>query len=148
VTVRPTPLVIAIDGPSGSGKSSVSRAVAQHLVLAYLDTGAMYRALTWWCLHEGVELEDQPAVARAAKDLPLQMGTDPSSPWVKVDGVGIDDAIRTTEISASVSKVATNLGVRDRAVPSPARPDSRVGRNQWGSGGRGPRHHDRGCAGR
>ena len=113
VTVRPTPLVIAIDGPSGSGKSSVSRAVAQHLVLAYLDTGAMYRALTWWCLHEGVELEDQPAVARAAKDLPLQMGTDPSSPWVKVDGVGIDDAIRTTEISASVSKVATNLGVRD-----------------------------------
>ena len=58
VTARTTALVIAIDGPSGSGKSSVSRAVAQYLVLAYLDTGAMYRALTWWCVQEGVDLED------------------------------------------------------------------------------------------
>ena len=106
------PLVIAIDGPSGSGKSSVSRAVAQRLDLAYLDTGAMYRALTWWCFQQGVDLEDQPAVARAAKDLPLQMGTDPSSPSVQVGGVAIDEAIRTTEISESVSKVAINLGVR------------------------------------
>ena len=74
------PLVIAIDGPSGSGKSSVSRAVAQRLDLAYLDTGAMYRALTWWCAQQGVDIEDQDAVARAAKDLPLLMDTDPRSP--------------------------------------------------------------------
>ena len=113
MTARPVPLVIAIDGPSGSGKSSVSRAVAQRLDLAYLDTGAMYRALTWWCAAQGIDLEDQSAVARAAKDLPLKMGTDPSSASVQVAGVVINEAIRTTVISESVSKVATNLGVRD-----------------------------------
>jgi cytidylate kinase len=112
VISRPKPLVIAIDGPSGSGKSSVSRAVAQRLDLAYLDTGAMYRALTWWCAQQGVDLEDLDAVAQAAKDLPLRMETDPSSPSIQVAGVVIDEAIRTTEISASVSKVATNLAVR------------------------------------
>jgi cytidylate kinase len=104
--------VIAIDGPSGSGKSSVSRAVAQHLGLAYLDTGAMFRALTWWCVEQGVDLQDQPAVARAARELPLQMGTDPGCPSVRVGGVLVDDAIRSTAISESVSAVATNLGVR------------------------------------
>jgi CMP/dCMP kinase len=113
MTAPSMPLVIAIDGPSGSGKSSVSRAVAQRLDLAYLDTGAMYRALTWWCLQRGIDLEDQPAVTQAAKDLPLRMGTDPSSPSVQVGGVMINEAIRATVISESVSKVAINLGVRD-----------------------------------
>jgi CMP/dCMP kinase len=112
MTARPLPLVIAIDGPSGSGKSSVSRAVAQRLDLAYLDTGAMYRALTWWCSQRGVDLDDQTAVARAARELPLHMGTDPASPSVQVAGVVIDEAIRTSEVSESVSKVATNLEVR------------------------------------
>jgi len=90
----------------------VSRAVAQRLKLAYLDTGAMYRALTWWCAQTGVDLDDHPAVARAARALPLQMGTDPDSPSVHVAGEAIDEAIRTSEISESVSKVATNLEVR------------------------------------
>jgi cytidylate kinase len=108
-----TPLVIAIDGPSGVGKSSVSRAVAQRLGLAYLDTGAMYRALTWWCLEKGVDLDDQPAVTRAAHSFSLEMGTDAGAPSVQVDGELIDQAIRTTLISESVSKVAVNLGVRD-----------------------------------
>ena len=108
----PPPLVIAIDGPSGSGKSSVSKAVAQRLALAYLDTGAMYRALTWWCVEQGVDLLDQPAVALAAIALPLHMGTDPGSPSVRVGGVAIDEAIRTTAISEQVSKVAVNIGVR------------------------------------
>lgn len=112
MTARPTPLVIAIDGPSGSGKSSVSRAVAQRLDLAYLDTGAMYRALTWWCAQQGVDLEDESAVARAAADLPLHMGMNPNSSSVQVAGVVIDEAIRTREISESVSTVATNLEVR------------------------------------
>lgn len=112
MTARLKPLVIAIDGPSGSGKSSVSKAVAVRLDLAYLDTGAMYRALTWWCAEQGVDLDDESAVARAAKDLPLHMGTNPSSPTVQVGGVAIDQAIRTSEISGSVSKVATNLEVR------------------------------------
>jgi CMP/dCMP kinase len=112
VTAPPSPLVIAIDGPSGSGKSSVSIAVAQRLALAYLDTGAMYRALTWWCFQQGVSLEDQPAVARAARELPLFMGTDPGSPSVQVGGIAIDEAIRTTLISEAVSKVAINIEVR------------------------------------
>lgn len=106
------PLVVAIDGPSGSGKSSVSRQVAQRLELAYLDTGAMYRALTWWCLQQGVDLDDQAAVAAAAEDLPLVVGTDPADPHTMVDGQDIDDQIRTTAISESVSAVATNLPVR------------------------------------
>ena len=112
MTAQPPPLVIAIDGPSGSGKSSVSRAVALRLGLAYLDTGAMFRALTWWCVQQGVDLQDQPAVARAARELPLQMGTDPGCPSVRVGGVLVDDAIRSTAISETVSAVATNLGVR------------------------------------
>jgi cytidylate kinase len=112
MTARRVPLVIAIDGPSGSGKSSVSRAVALRLDLAYLDTGAMYRALTWWCAQQGVDLQDQLAVARAARDLPLRMVTDPRAPSVQVAGVVIDEAIRMTAISELVSKVATNLGVR------------------------------------
>ncbi len=106
------PLVIAIDGPSGVGKSSVSKAVAQRLHLAYLDTGAMYRALTWWCVQQGLDLQDELAVASAAKALPLLMGTDPDAPSVGVGGVRIDEAIRATAISESVSKVATNLAVR------------------------------------
>ena len=113
MTARSARLVIAIDGPSGSGKSSVSRAVAQRLGVAYLDTGAMYRALTWWCLETDVDLDDRDSVARAAIELPLHMDTDPAAPSVQVAGVVIDEAIRTTAISALVSKVATNLGVRE-----------------------------------
>jgi cytidylate kinase len=112
VTEPAAALVIAIDGPSGSGKSSVSRAVARGLGLAYLDTGAMFRALTWWCLHEQVDLDDLEAVAEAARRLPLTMGTDPTVPSVQVGGVPVDEAIRSTEISSAVSRVATNLEVR------------------------------------
>ena len=106
------PLVVAIDGPSGSGKSSVSRAVARELGVGFLDTGAMYRALTWWCLEEGVDLDDRAAVAQAARDLPLEMGTDPAAPQVWVSGREINQDIRTTRVSEVVSRVATNTDVR------------------------------------
>jgi len=106
------PLTIAIDGPSGSGKSSVSRAVARRLGVGYLDTGAMYRALTWWCLERDLDLTDADAVAAAARELPLEIGTDPDAPTVSVDGTDVSAAIRTTEVSTAVSAVATNLGVR------------------------------------
>jgi cytidylate kinase len=109
---RPHSLVIAIDGPSGSGKSSVSREVATRLGLAYLDTGAMYRAATWWCLHEGVPLTDADAVAALVRGFPLEIGLDPAAPSVRVDGIDIDAAIRETAISSAVSTVATNLEVR------------------------------------
>lgn len=106
------PLTIAIDGPSGSGKSSVSKAVARRLGVGYLDTGAMYRALTWWCLDRGLDLADVAAVAQAARDLPLEIGTDPDAPRVVVDGTDVSEAIRTTEVSTAVSAVATNREVR------------------------------------
>ena len=116
MTAQPPPLVIAIDGPSGSGKSSVSRAVALRLGVAYLDTGAMFRALTWWCVQRGVDLDDQASVAQAARQLPLHMGTDPRSPSVRVGAVLVDEAIRSTAISESVSRVAINLGVRQELL--------------------------------
>ena len=107
-----THLVIAVDGPSGSGKSSVSRAAARALRVGYLDTGAMYRAVTWWCLEQGVDLADRQAVEQATREIPLEMGTDPAHPSVLVGGREIEDAIRTTRVSEVVSQVATNTAVR------------------------------------
>ncbi len=114
--------VVAVDGPSGSGKSSVCKEVARRLGLAYLDTGAMYRAATWWCLDRDVPLQDGAAVADAVRGLPLDMGVDPDDPTVRVAGTDVTAAIRETRISAAVSAVATNLdaraelGRRQRAV--------------------------------
>ena len=109
-------LVVAIDGPSGSGKSSVARGVAQRLGLRFVDTGAMYRALTWWALSRNIDLADTDRVAALARELPLQLGTDPEDPHVLVDGNDVGEVIRTPEISAAVSAVATNLGVREELV--------------------------------
>jgi len=106
-------VTIAVDGPSGSGKSSVSKAVAARLGLAYLDTGAMYRAATLWCVRSGVALDDTGAVAAAVRDMPLAMGVDPAAPGILLDGDDVATAIRTTDVTAVVSKVATNLEVRD-----------------------------------
>jgi cytidylate kinase len=109
------PLVIAVDGPSGSGKSSVSREVARRLGLEYLDTGAMYRAACWSVLEVGLDPAD-PAnaveVAEHVQKLDLQMGTDPAAPSVRVAGREISVEIRETRISTAVSAVATNLEVR------------------------------------
>ena len=111
--VSSDPVTIAIDGPSGSGKSSVSQAVATELGLAYLDTGAMYRALAWWCADQGIDLADLDRVAAAARDFPLRLGTDPRHPTVHVGRSDVGQAIRTTQVSAVVSQVATNLAVRE-----------------------------------
>lgn len=105
-------LVVAIDGPSGSGKSTVSRRVATTLGLAYLDTGAIYRAAAWWCQHEGVDLEDAEAVLDAVRRMPLEMGVDPAAPAVHVDGHDVSAAIRTPEVTRTVSTVSSNLDVR------------------------------------
>lgn len=109
-------LVVAIDGPSGSGKSTVARRVAASLGLRYLDTGAMYRAVTWWTLEQGVDLADTERVAQLARDLPLEQGLDPRVEAVSVAGTDIAAEIRTSRISAAVSAVATNLGVRAELV--------------------------------
>lgn len=105
-------VVVAVDGPSGSGKSTVSRRVAGELGLAYLDTGAMYRAATWWCQRQGVDLSDISAVATAVAAMPLEMITDPAAPRVVCDGHDISVAIRSSALSQVVSLVATNLEVR------------------------------------
>ncbi|WP_256795589.1 (d)CMP kinase [Terrabacter sp. Ter38] len=105
--------VIAVDGPSGSGKSSVSKQVARTLGYGFLDTGAMYRALTWWCLHEGVDLADADAIIAAAQRFPLTIGTDPDAPTVKVGGTDVAAAIRETGISTNVSAVAAVVPVRE-----------------------------------
>ncbi len=115
--VRPgKPLVIAIDGPSGSGKSSISREVAQRLKLAYLDTGAMYRALTWYCLDSGVDLRDSAAVELAAEQMPLDISTSAATEYVAVGGVDVTPDIREPRISSSVSAVATTLGARTELI--------------------------------
>nr|WP_243410050.1 (d)CMP kinase [Ancrocorticia populi] len=105
-------VVIALDGPSGSGKSTVSRRVAGQLGLAYLDTGAMYRAAAWWCMDRGINLSDQAAVTTAVRNMPLDMPLDPDNQKIVCAGADITQAIRTSDLSKHVSQVATNLDVR------------------------------------
>ncbi|MDR6938783.1 (d)CMP kinase [Arcanobacterium hippocoleae] len=105
-------IVIAIDGPSGSGKSTVARGVAKELGLSYLDTGAMYRGATWWAQRCMIDLDDQDLVAQAVKKMPLEVRLDPSDQRFICDGVDITEAIRASELSKVVSKVAVNLAVR------------------------------------
>lgn len=112
VTPNVAAITVAIDGPSGSGKSSVSRAVARELGLRYLDTGAMFRAVTWWCVQHDLDLSDHAVVAQASTRILLQMVTDPLAPHVLVEGACVDEAIRTPQISRQVSRVATNRAVR------------------------------------
>lgn len=80
--------------------------------MAYLDTGAMYRAAAWWCVNQMVDLEDDDAVLALVETIPWRISTDPRNPRFIVDDIDVTTAIRTTEISTVVSKVATNLGVR------------------------------------
>ncbi|MFI6522676.1 (d)CMP kinase [Spirillospora sp. NPDC050679] len=110
------PLVIAMDGPSGSGKSSASKGVARALGLRYLDTGAMYRAMTWWMLRSGVPVEDPAAVAARAAEPVLESGTDPDAPTIAVDGVDVSEPIRTREVTNAVSAVSSVPEVRERMV--------------------------------
>ncbi|MCT1908675.1 bifunctional cytidylate kinase/GTPase Der [Brachybacterium paraconglomeratum] len=105
-------ITIAIDGPAGSGKSTVSRLVAEALDGGFLDTGAMYRAIAWACLEDGVDLTDREAVARVAEEIDLDLGTDPAGATVVVAGTDITAAIREQRISQQVSAVATNTLVR------------------------------------
>ncbi|MGZ8821745.1 MAG: (d)CMP kinase [Aeromicrobium sp.] len=105
--------VVALDGPSGSGKSSTARGVADRLSLAFLDTGAMYRAMTWALLKRGVDVNDPDEVAAAAGDVHIVSGTNPLAPSIEADGVDVAVAIRTDEITAAVSAVAAVPRVRE-----------------------------------
>ncbi len=109
-------LVVAIDGPSGSGKSSVSREVARRLRAGYLDTGAMYRAVTLHCLASGIDLEDSAAVEAAARSIELFISTTPSKEFVTIAGDDVTAAIREPAVSSAVSAVATTMGARAELI--------------------------------
>ena len=109
-------VVVAMDGPSGSGKSSTSRGVANRLGLRYLDTGAMYRAMTWWMLRHGIDVDDPQAVAAKADQPVLVSGTDPEAPTITVDDVDVAGPIRTAEVTATVSAVAAVPEIRARLL--------------------------------
>jgi CMP/dCMP kinase len=108
--------VIAVDGPAGAGKSSAARGVARALGLRYLDTGAMYRALTWWLLSHGLDITDREAVARHAREPVIETGTDPDTPSITVDGRDVSGLIRTREVSNAVSAVASVPQVREHLI--------------------------------
>lgn len=115
-------LVIAIDGPSGSGKSTTARGVASRLGLAYLDTGAMYRAVTVAFLDAGVDPADTAGVIAATCDAELEISTDPDDQWVRVNGRDVTTKIREPRTTANASAVSTvpecraNLVARQRAI--------------------------------
>lgn len=109
-------IVIAIDGPSGSGKSSTSKGAAKARELRYLDTGAMYRAMTWWMLEHGVDVDDAEAVTALVERPEIVMGTDPEAPTVRVDGRDVATEIRSKAVTANVSAVSAVPAVRERMV--------------------------------
>lgn len=109
-------VVVAMDGPSGSGKSSTSRGVATRLGLRYLDTGAMFRALTWWMLQHGVDLDDPAAIASHVGEPVLESGTDPAIPTITVDGRDVAGPIRGQEVTSAVSAVSAVPEVRARLL--------------------------------
>ncbi len=112
----PAPLIVAVDGPSGSGKSSVSRGVATEFDYRYLDTGAMYRAVTWRILDLGVDPTDSAAVGKAVATIAVVSGTDPSSPQISADGTDVAVAIRGEEVIEAVSLVSAVPEVRSAMV--------------------------------
>ncbi|WP_308167238.1 (d)CMP kinase [Nocardioides daeguensis] len=109
-------VVVAVDGTSGSGKSSTCRAVADRLGLRYLDTGAQYRAITWWMLSQGIDVHDAAAVAARAGEPVLVSGTDPLAPSITVDGRDVSVEIRSDEVNGAVSPVSAVPEVRARLV--------------------------------
>ncbi|MDP4834808.1 MAG: (d)CMP kinase [Ilumatobacteraceae bacterium] len=112
------PVVIAIDGPAGAGKSTIAKALARDLGIAYLDTGAMYRGVTFAVLRKGLSATDVDAVGRVAQSVVFVQTAD----TLEVDNVDATAAIRTPEIDAAVSHIAANSVVRD---------EMRLRQRQW-----------------
>jgi pantoate ligase/cytidylate kinase len=110
--------IVAIDGPAGAGKSTVARQVAQTLGLMHLDTGAMYRALTWRVLEAGIDLEDEPAIAELVSQSQINLVTDEASRAIRIwiDGEEVTQVIRSLEVTANVSFIAAVPAVRRELV--------------------------------
>jgi len=111
------PIVVAIDGPAGVGKSDVARAVARHLGLSYVDTGAMYRAIGWLALRSGVDLADEERVAEVARAAAIELLPRPDGlVEVRLDGEPVETHIRSLQVSEAASRVAAQPAVRERLV--------------------------------
>ena len=108
--------ILAIDGPAGAGKSTVTRRIAEALNLMYLDTGAMYRAITWKVLQSEIALDDEPAIAELVSRSTLELIPDDGQLRVVVDGEDVTEAIRTQEVSNTVSAIASQSAVRKALV--------------------------------
>lgn len=112
-------MIIAIDGPSGAGKSTVAKAVAKRLGFSCLDTGAMYRAIAWRALEDGVALDDEDGLGRIARTCEISFGHvegDPLPKRVFIDGVEVTDVIRTARIDKAVSPTSAAPSVRTALV--------------------------------
>jgi CMP/dCMP kinase len=109
-------LVVAIDGPSGSGKSTVAREVAIALGLRYLDTGAMYRAVTWLALRSSIDLTSAADLSRLAEGADLQVSADPTEPTIRAGGTDVTNEVRSARVTAAVSTVSAVAGVRSEMV--------------------------------
>lgn len=110
------PLIIAVDGPSGSGKSSVCRAVATQLGLDYLDTGSMYRAATWYVQSKGADVSDTAKITELISSVEVVPSTDPAEPGIKVGKVDVSEPIRGEVVTQAVSAVSAIPQVRDIMV--------------------------------
>jgi pantoate ligase/cytidylate kinase len=111
--------IIAIDGPAGAGKSTVARQVAQELGLVYLDTGAMYRAITWLVLEEGIAIDDDCAVAELATRCKIELTPGESLQYpvkVQINDIDVTQKIRTVEVTSQVSAIAAQSAVRQALV--------------------------------
>lgn len=126
-------MIVAIDGPAGAGKSTVARAVADALGVGYLDTGAMYRALTLVALREGVPIDDGPALAEMAREHPVSLENGPAGVRVMMRGDDVTMAIREADVTAAVSEVAAHPEVRHEMV---ARQRQIMGHGDWVCDGR------------
>jgi CMP/dCMP kinase len=113
---KPEAPIIAIDGPSGSGKSSTARGVAVRLGLNYVDTGAMYRAMTWWILQQGIEPSDSIAVAARCNEPRIDITTDPLDSRIFIDGMDVSELIRGPQVTEAVSLVSAVPQLRERLV--------------------------------
>ena len=109
-------MIVAIDGPAGSGKSTVAHAIAERCGLTYLDTGAMYRCVTLACLRDGVDLDDAEAVAQVARRIRIEFGASDSGQTVFLDGQDVTKDIRTPEVDRNVSVVSAVPAVREAMV--------------------------------
>ncbi len=120
-------MIITLDGPAGSGKSTVARKIAARLQIAYLDTGAMYRAVAWKCLQEGVELADHDRIVEIARESRISLDCGPTHTRVMLDGQDISEAIRSMETNQATSFIAREPEVRSLLVEQQRRIGAELG---------------------